>query len=313
MNAMLSLCFNINYRIVHAHIIICVFQYEKFQLDGNMGYLAALCESLLQSHVPGHLVLLPSLPYAMALEGGSVEGLRARGNAVVSISWAPFNRLKDLPIQSSKNITKMRVSVGQVQRATVLFRAPHPWFGTPDKHTDSKGSFVEDIPGFFTLLQDPSILGVGARAGDGGQSKTGSASAHVSNVIIVYPSGSGVLHLVASSLVRGRSAKETDSTPQTNCTTTSTSTTTSAGTFNGGLTNKEVLSSKSSAGRGRVACARAVPSLSSIPSANITISANPLNHATTISSNSPGAVNRARVGLGIQIFSFPCKVYLRTL
>jgi hypothetical protein len=272
-----------------------------------MGYLAALCESLLQSHVPGHLVLLPSLPYAMALEGGSVEGLRARGNALVSISWAPSNRLKDFPLQSSKNITKMRGSVGQVQRATVLFRAPHPWFDTPDKHTDSKGSFVEDIPGFFTLLQDPSIQGLQ------GQSKTGSASAHVSNIIIVYPSGSGVLHLVASSLVRGRSAKESGSTPHTNSTTTSTSTTTSAGTFNGGLSNKEVLSSKSSAGRERVACARALPSLSIIPSANITIAANPSKYATSNSSKSSGALKRARTGLGIQVFSFPCKVYLRTL
>ena len=278
-----------------------------------MGYLAALCESLLQSHVPGHLVLLPSLPYAMALEGGSVEGLRARGNAVVSISWAPLNRLKDPPLQSSKNITKMRGSVGQVQRATVLFRAPHPWFDTPDKHTDSKGSFVEDIPGFFTLLQDPSLQGLGVGAGGGGQPKTGSASAHISNVIIVYPSGSGVLHLVASSLMRGKSAKDSDSTPHTNSTITSTSITTSAGTFNEGLTNKEVLTSKSSAGRERVACARAVPSLSIIPSANITIAANPSKYTTSKSSNSSGALNRARVGLGIQIYSFPCKVYLRTL
>jgi hypothetical protein len=267
-----------------------------------MGYLAALCESLLQSHVPGHLVLLPSLPYAMALEGGSVEGLRARGNAVVFISWAPSNRSNNLPLQSSRNTTKMRGSVGQVQRATVLFRAPHPWFDTPDKHKDSKGSLVEDIPGFFTLLQDPSIQGLQ------GQSETGSKSAHVSNVIIVYPSGSGVLHLVASSLVRGRSAKETDSTLHTDSTTT-----TSAGTFHGGLSNKEVLSSKSSAGRERVACARAVPSLSIIPSANITIAANPLKYATSNSSNSSGAVKRARVGLGIQVYSFPCKVYLRTL
>ena len=91
--------------------------HPPFQIDGNFGGTAGVCEMLIQSH-EGVIELLPALPKAWS--EGSVSGLCARGGFEVSFEWKG-GYVRKCSIKARKNSTVTLFYNGQ--QKTVKLKA----------------------------------------------------------------------------------------------------------------------------------------------------------------------------------------------
>lgn len=145
----------------------------KFQVDGNLGLVAALCEALVQSHVPGRLLLLPALPVELS-ERGRVSGLRARGDVTVSISWRR----------------------GTLAATTLLFHSAHPWLAGLNESSSADG--------FFAAREDSQVT-------DHFVSVSAAASLPI-QMILEHPAGGGELFLHRNSSLCATASRASAST-----------------------------------------------------------------------------------------------------
>ena len=83
------------------------------QLDANTGFLAAVVEMCVQSHVAGYISVLPALPPSWVASGGFVKGLKARGAVQVSVGWTHV---------------ASRPAELLVDRLVLVVERPHAWF-----------------------------------------------------------------------------------------------------------------------------------------------------------------------------------------
>ncbi len=91
--------------------------HPPFQIDGNFGFTAGVCEMLMQSH-EGKIRLLPAVPAAW--RSGSIRGLKARGGYEIDMSW------------DEGRITALRIRTQTGRRCEVISDRPMPeieWIG----------------------------------------------------------------------------------------------------------------------------------------------------------------------------------------
>ena len=109
--------------------------HPPFQIDGNLGITAGICETLVQSHA-GEISILPAVPPAW--NDGSIRGLKARGGFEIDLEWANAkvtralvrsNRGGNLRIRTSQPVNLSVAQGGENPKTTPAEGSnPNPFF-----------------------------------------------------------------------------------------------------------------------------------------------------------------------------------------
>ncbi len=127
----INLCVNTTLHDISAHC---------WQIDGNMGFVAGVCEMLIQSH-EGVVALVPSLP--VAWQNGSFRGLKARGGYELEAAWSDYS-VEEFTVKSSYN-KKITVELPEGQKS-YIFK------GSDGKiYTAEKGILELEVSGAINL------------------------------------------------------------------------------------------------------------------------------------------------------------------
>ena len=120
-----------------------------FQIDGNLGTIAGVIETLMQSHA-GYIELLPALSPVWL--SGSVDGLVARGNFEVDIDWSN-SKVTEARIRSRADTEEVTVGYYNIASATVTDADGNPVEFTADG-TD-KITFATEKGGEYIITNIP--------------------------------------------------------------------------------------------------------------------------------------------------------------
>ena len=110
------------YRLLQGQMKTCTYPnllgtHPPFQIDGNFGFVAGVCEMLMQSH-EDVIEFLPALPCAW--QAGSFRGLMARDGFRVDASWAQGRLVSAVIYSTCGNDCAFKLGPGDIRTLRVL-------------------------------------------------------------------------------------------------------------------------------------------------------------------------------------------------